>query len=177
MVEIALISDTHVPDQIRQLPSRLVERLRDADLILHAGDLVCLEVLKSLQGIARTIAVHGNMDEPVVRRHLPRRRLLTLAGKRVGLIHGNQPPGLERQYLRPEYNYDSEPVAALYEYLLREFPEAEIILFGHVHVPIAKHWEGRLLVNPGSIAPYHGRSSFAILKLEDSEAAVDVIDL
>ena len=93
---IALISDTHVPDQIRQLPSRLIERLHGVDLILHAGDLVCLDVLHSLQAIARTIAVQGNMDEPAVLRRLPRKRLLALAGRRVGLIHGNQAPAIER---------------------------------------------------------------------------------
>lgn len=177
MVEIALISDTHVPDQIPELPPRLTGRLRGVDLILHAGDLVSLDVLASLEGIAQTIAVHGNMDGPAVRRHLPRKRLLTLEGKRIGLIHGNQPPALERQYLRPEYNYESPPVAALYEALLAEFPDAGIILFGHLHLPVAKRWEGRLLVNPGSIAPYRGRSSFAVLKLEGPEPEVDLIDL
>jgi putative phosphoesterase len=177
MVEIALISDTHVPNQVRQLPPRLIARLQGIDLILHAGDLVCLDVLVSLKGIARTIAVYGNMDEPAVRRRLPRKRLLALAGKNVGLIHGNQAPALERQYLRSEHSYESPPVTAFYKYLLGEFPEAEIILFGHFHVPVVKHWEGRLLVNPGSIAPYRGRSSFAILTLGGSEAAVEVIDL
>lgn len=177
MVEIALISDTHLPDQLHELPHRLVERLRGIDLILHAGDLVSLDALASLQGIAKTIAVYGNMDQSAVRRRLPRKRLLTLAGRSVGLIHGNQPPGLERQYLKPEYDYESPPVGALYEALLVEFPKAEIILFGHVHVPVVKRWEGRLLVNPGSIAPYRGRSSFAVLKLEGPEPEVDLIDL
>lgn len=177
MAEIALISDTHVPTQIRELPLRLTERLPGIDLILHAGDLVRLDVLASLQGIAKTIAVHGNMDDSAVRRRLPRKRLLTLAGRSVGLIHGNQPPALERQYLRPEYDYESPPVSTFYETLLAEFPEAEIILFGHVHVPVVKRWAGRLLVNPGSIAPYRGRSSFAILKLEGAEVEVEMIDV
>lgn len=177
MVELALISDTHVPDQIRYLPSRLVEHLQSVDLILHAGDLVCLDLLLSLEGIARTIAVYGNMDEPAVRHRLPRKRVLSLAGKNAGLIHGNQAPALERQYLRSEYGYESPPVTAFYRYLLGEFPEAEIILFGHFHVPVVKYWEGRLLVNPGSVAPYRGRSSFATLTLRGSEATVDVIDL
>jgi len=174
---IALISDTHVPDQIRQLPSRLIERLHGVDLILHAGDLVCLDVLQSLQAIARTIAVQGNMDEPAVLRRLPRKRLLTLSGRRVGLIHGNQAPAIERQYLKPGYDYDSPPVAIFYDYLLGEFPEAEIVVFGHFHVPVVRHWEGRLLVNPGPIAPNRGRSSFAALDLGGSEAEVEVIDL
>lgn len=177
MIEIALISDTHVPDQIRQLPPQLVEHLHGVDMILHAGDLVSLDVLESLQGIAKTLAVHGNMDEPALRSRLPRKRLLTLAGRNVGLIHGNQAPALEGRYLRPEYSYESRPVVAFYKYLLGEFPDAEIILFGHLHVPIVKRWEGRLLVNPGPIAPYRDRSSFAILKLESPDPEVTLIDL
>jgi putative phosphoesterase len=174
---IALISDTHVPDQIRQLPYQPVEGLHGVDLILHAGDLVCLDVLQSLQATARTIAVHGNMDEPAVLRRLPRKRLLTLAGRRVGLIHGNQSPAIERQYLNPGDDYDSPSMGIFYDYLLGEFPEAEIVIFGHFHVPVVKHWQGRLLVNPGPTAPNRGRSSFAVLNLDGSEAEVGVIDL
>lgn len=177
MLKIALISDTHVPDQICKLPSRLIERLHGVDLILHAGDLVRLDVLDSLQVVARTIAVHGNMDEPAVLRRLPRKHLLTLAGRRVGLIHGNQAPAIERQYLKSGYDYDSPPVGIFYDYLLSEFPDAEIVVFGHFHVPVVKYRDGRLLVNPGPIAPRRGRSSFAVLKLDGSKAEVEAIDL
>jgi predicted phosphodiesterase len=52
-VEIAIISDTHMPRGGRRLPESCVERLRAADLILHAGDLVRLSVLRELQRWAR----------------------------------------------------------------------------------------------------------------------------
>jgi putative phosphoesterase len=177
MLKVALISDTHVPDQIRRLPSRLIERLHGVDLILHAGDLVRLDVLESLRSVARVIAVHGNMDEPTVLRRLPRKRLLTLAGRRVGLIHGNQAPAIERQYSKPGYSYDAPPMGAFYDYLQGELPGAEIIVFGHLHVPVVKHWHGRLLVNPGPVAPNRGRSSFALLKLGGSEVEVAAVEL
>jgi hypothetical protein len=177
MLKVALISDTHVPDQIRRLPSRLIERLHGVDLILHAGDLVRLDVLESLWSVAKVIAVHGNMDEPAVLRRLPRKRLLTLAGRTVGLIHGNQAPAIERQYLKPGYDYDAPPMGAFYDYLLGEFPDAEVIVFGHLHVPVVKTWHSCLLVNPGPVAPNRGRSSFALLRLEGSGAEVEAVDL
>ena len=177
MVKVALISDTHVPDQIRQLPCQLLDWLHGVDLILHAGDLVSLQALEPLEVKATTIAVHGNMDGPAVRRRLPRKRLLALGGRTVGLIHGNQAPGIERHYMKPGYDYDAPPMALFYDSLLAEFPEAEIIVFGHFHRPVVKPWEGRLLVNPGPIAPNRGRSSFALLKLDGPDAEVEMIEL
>lgn len=176
-MRIALISDTHIPDAIPGLPSQLVERLQPVDLILHAGDLVRLDVLESLQMIAETIAVHGNMDKPAVVRQLPRKQLLTLAGRNIGLIHGDQAREIEREYLKPGYDYDSPPVNTFYQYLLGEFPEAEIIIFGHFHVPVVKRKHGCLLINPGSIAPYKGRSSFGILEIDITEEEVEIIEL
>jgi putative phosphoesterase len=177
VVKVALVSDTHVPDQICQLPSRLIERLHGVDLILHAGDLVCLDVLESLQRIAKTIAVHGNMDNPDILRRLPRKRLLTLAGRSVGLIHGDRAPAIERQYLKPGYDYDASSMDGFYEYLLGELPGAEIVVFGHFHVPVVKYRDGRLLVNPGPVAPNRGHSSLAVLKLNGGGAKVQVMDL
>ena len=44
-LQLAIISDTHMPKGDRRLPEACLERLRAADAILHAGDLVALEVL------------------------------------------------------------------------------------------------------------------------------------
>ena len=48
---LAIISDTHLPRGSRALPAECVERLRAADLILHAGDLVTADVLADLRSI------------------------------------------------------------------------------------------------------------------------------
>jgi putative phosphoesterase len=177
VTKIALLSDTHVPDQIRRLPPRLLDRLQRVDLILHAGDLVDLEVLEGLQAVAPTVAVYGNMDGPAVRRQLPPKRLLTLAGRKIGLIHGNQAPPVRGEFMEPAGDPDAPPLGPFYDHLLGEFPDAEIIVFGHLHWPVVKRLQGRLLVSPGSIAPNRGRSSFALLKLDDPEPEVEVIQL
>ncbi len=177
MIRIALISDTHVPTIIPELPSALVDRLSGVDLILHAGDLVSLDVLRSLQAVAETVAVHGNIDQLDVVRQLPRKQSLSLAGRTIGLIHGDQEPEIQRQYLRPASDYDSPAMELFYDYLARELPDSEIIVFGHLHVPAVKHWRDRLLVNPGSVAPYKGRQSFAMLELGPGTAEVEIISL
>jgi putative phosphoesterase len=176
-MKIALVADTHIPARISELPSRLIEHLGTADVILHAGDLVCLEVLESLQKVTETIAVHGNADEPDVVRQLPRKQSFTMAGKPIGIIHGNQTPEIECEYLKPDYNYDSPPVSALYEFLFNELPGAEIIIFGHLNIPLVKHKSGRLLINPGSVAPYKGRSSFGLLHLDAGGVETEIIEL
>ncbi|MBC7264837.1 MAG: metallophosphoesterase family protein [Chloroflexi bacterium] len=176
-MKVALISDTHVPAIYPTLPPELVDRLRGVDLILHAGDLTCLAVLESLQAIAPTVAVYGNMDEPQVRRQLPRKQLLSLEGRQIGLIHGHRTPRVERAYLRPDLGYDSPGMEKLYQYLANEFPEASLIVFGHTHLAIAKQWEGRLLVNPGSIAPHRGYRGFAMMDLGPTTADIEFIAL
>ena len=51
-------------------PSGVVE------LILPAGNFVCLDLLKPLQAVAETVAVYGNGDRPEVVRHLPSKQYL-----------------------------------------------------------------------------------------------------
>ena len=97
-------------------------------------------------------------------------------GRNVGLIHGHRPHEIEREYLKPGYDYDSPPVKVFFQYLLEELPEADIIVFGHFHVPLIKRGENCLFVNPGSVAPYKGHSSFAILEIDDTEK-VEIIRL
>jgi putative phosphoesterase len=176
-MRIALVSDTHIPTVIPRLPPQLIAHLETVDLILHAGDLVCLEVLESLQNVTETIAVHGNADEPDVVRQLPQKQSLTLANKSIGLIHGNQPPEIEREYVKPHYDYDSPPVSALYRFLFNELPEAEIIIFGHLNMPLVRRESDCLLINPGSVAPYRGHCSFGILHLDASGTEVEIIEL
>lgn len=50
-------------------------------------------------------------------------------------------------------------------------------MFGHLHVPIVKHWGDRLQINPGSVAPYKGKRSFGMLELCPGKVEVEVIEL
>ena len=84
---------------------------------------------------------------------------------------------IEREYKRPEYDYDSPSVEAFYEYLASELSDAKIFVFDHFHVPVVKHWRHRLLVNPGSVAPYEDRQSFGMLTLSRAGARAEIIEL
>ena len=75
-MKIGVISDTHIPRAAQKIPDEIYNAFRDADLILHAGDLLNISVLEELNKIAKTEAVYGNMDEPEVQRSLPMKRII-----------------------------------------------------------------------------------------------------
>ncbi len=133
-VRIGVISDTHVPVYAPRVPEKLLRGLEGVDLILHAGDIVELGVLDELRQIADTQAVCGNMDPADVRAHLPGRRVVAVAGRRIGLVHGSGPPfGL---------------TGRVAEVFCRE--GVDMIVFGHSHRPWAGQAEGVAMFNPGS---------------------------
>jgi uncharacterized protein len=176
-MKVALLADTHVPDQAPDLPPGLLPRLRGVDLILHAGDMISISVLEALRGVAETVAVSGNMDRPEVYGSVPSKQTLILVGHTVGLIHGDRPPEIQRRYLRPRFDSESPAAEVFYQYLADEFPEADVVVFGHFHMPVVKRWRGRLLVNPGPTASRHGRRYFGMLELGPGEPQVEIHEL
>ena len=132
-MRIAVIADTHMPRGRRALSPECLDRLRRAELILHAGDLTGLSFLDWLREVGPPVAaVFGNADEPEVRRALPGQQVIDLAGIRIGMVHI---PG---------------PKVGRGERLIRLFPGCEAIIYGHTHAPSAERLDGVWLLNPGS---------------------------
>ncbi len=133
-MQIAIISDTHMPRGNRRLPEACVERLRVADLIVHAGDFTGFSVLDELISYSQVIAVHGNVDHPEVRAALPETVEVDVAGRRIAAIH------------------DAGPSRGRLGRLRRHFPTADAVVFGHSHAPLHETSEdGRFQIfNPGS---------------------------
>jgi uncharacterized protein len=132
-VELAIISDTHMPRGSRALPAECVERMRAADAILHAGDLVALEVLELLESLGPPVhAIHGNVDDPEVRMRLPAVRLVEAEGARIVMTH------------------DGGPAEGRLGRLRRRFPGADAVVFGHSHLPLHERGDGFQIFNPGS---------------------------
>ena len=132
---IAVISDTHMPRGARRLPEACIERIASADLLLHAGDLMTVEVLRELGAIGPPVAaVHGNMDSAELRRLLPAERIVEAGGVRLAMVHdgGPRPGRLGR--------------------LRRQFGDrAAAVVFGHSHLPLHERApDGFQIFNPGS---------------------------
>ncbi|REF01068.1 metallophosphoesterase family protein [Thermomonospora umbrina] len=132
-MHVTVLSDTHAPRRWRSCPPAVAALLRGADLILHAGDVCTTEVLDELAGYAPVRAVLGNNDGPdLAARGVPETLDLDLDGLRVSMIH------------------DSGPAKGRLARMRRRFPAAELVVFGHSHIPLDESGDGLRLFNPGS---------------------------
>ena len=132
---IAVISDTHLPRGARRLPEACVERIKAADLLLHAGDFSTLEVLRELEAIGPpVVGVHGNVDSADLRRQLPEERVVDADGARIAMLH------------------DAGPRAGRLARMRARFGErADLVVFGHSHMPLHEQaGDGFQTFNPGS---------------------------
>jgi uncharacterized protein len=122
-----------LPRGSRRLPERCVELLAGADAIIHAGDFVTVAALEELEALGPPVhAVHGNIDEPALRRRLPPTLEVEIADARIAIIH------------------DAGSRTARPERLRAMFPDADCVIFGHTHVPEHSRHGTFQVFNPGS---------------------------
>jgi putative phosphoesterase len=153
-VKIGVIADTHIPDRAKEIPQRILEEFKKAELIIHAGDLVDLSVLDKLKSICGNVkAVWGNMDPNEVRKNLPEKDIIEVGNYRIGLMHGYGPPHMLIDFLASAFKNDN----------------VDLIIFGHSHRGLNEKKGDILFFNPGSptdkiFSPYN---SYGIIELGD----------
>lgn len=140
-----------------------MQRLRGADLILHAGDVMTDAALRSIEAYGPPVlAVRGNVDDAALHARLPAERLVEVDGAHIAMVH------------------DAGPARGRLVRLRARFPDAHAAVFGHSHLPLHERAEdGFEVFNPGSPtlrrrAPAHtmglarvegGRPTFALIEL------------
>ena len=156
-MRIMVVSDTH------GIPSMFLGKAKELDrpdMILHLGDYTRdADIIRDEMKV-ETIAVSGNGDRNTS--YKPE-EILEAKGKRIFLCHGHN--------YRVDMGIDN-----LYYKGLEE--AADIVLFGHTHVPLSIEENGILFVNPGS--PTIPRSeerirTFAVLDISEG-IKVDIIE-
>ena len=137
-MRIVVVSDTHVRDDRLEahdglgLPPLAVAQIDAADLVLHCGDVVEPGLLARLQARKPLHAVLGNNDA-AFRGALPERLLVEADGVRIGMVH------------------DSGPTKGRAARVRRWFPDCDVVVFGHSHMPVNEAGvDGQWLLNPGS---------------------------
>ncbi|WP_414468284.1 metallophosphoesterase [Methanobacterium sp. ACI-7] len=130
---IGVISDTHIHERASQIPEIIFDIFKDVDMILHAGDLVSLEVLEKLEKIAPTKCSQGNMDKAYGVK-LPESITMEIEGIKIGLNHGEVYPRGDTQQLK----YKAMEMGV------------EVLITGHTHWSFIKEVNNVLLLNPGS---------------------------
>jgi uncharacterized protein len=140
MVLVGVISDTHG----LMRPAALAA-LKDADLIIHAGDVGKREVLDQLCEIAPTHVVRGNIDLMNWASDLPATLDVEVAGQTFHVLHDISELAIEPA---------SAGIAA--------------IVFGHSHKPSIEMRGDVLYLNPGSAGPRRFRLPVTVARVRVS---------
>ncbi len=151
-MRVVVLADTHAPRRWRTCPPRVAAHLRGADLILHAGDVCTASVLTELSCYAPVVAVQGNNDGPdVADWGAAETAELDLDGLAVAMVH------------------DSGPATGRLVRLRRKFTEADLVVFGHSHIPLDQSGLGVRIFNPGSPTDRRRQpqGTLGVLRIED----------
>ncbi|WP_237267844.1 metallophosphoesterase family protein [Tessaracoccus flavus] len=154
------MADSHAPRRWKGVPSALASELGTADLILHAGDVCVPQVLDELAEYAPVRVVMGNNDGEAVRDWGAPDELEFLAeGVRIAMIHIAGPRQGRGRRMR------------------RRFPDADVVVFGHSHIPWDGVEDGIHLLNPGSVADPRREPSptFAVLTVDAGNWSTQIV--
>ncbi len=133
-MRLVILGDTHIPGRAAELTPELWTAIGDAEVVMHTGDWTEPALLDEMQQRCRQlVGVLGNNDDPGLRARLPEVAAVELEGVRFVVVHETGPAAGRQQRCR------------------RRYPDAQVVVFGHSHVP----WDsttvdGLRLLNPGS---------------------------
>ena len=155
-MQIGLISDTHITQKRGKLSENVLKAFKDADLIIHAGDITQQKVLDELQKIAPVIAVAGNNDKL----KLNKTEIIEALNFKVVINHATS------------YSNDFEK--------LKKFASknnADILITGHTHTPHCEIIDDILFINPGSSnRPVKSDASVAVLNIDEKHKSVSDVE-
>lgn len=164
VTRIGLVADTHLPRFGRVLPAALEQGLRGAGVsrVLHCGDFTDPLAVALFEAIAPLEAVAGNNDPDELVRRYGERKIVTVEGARIGLVHGHA--GRRAAHENALAAFAGEPLDALF--------------YGHSHRPrIERVPGGPLVVNPGS--PTDKRTcpqySFALITVDGNRVSAELV--
>ena len=160
-MRLLLLADTHLPKRAKDLPAQVWAEVESADLVVHAGDWVSVDLLDELEQRSRALlACWGNNDGPALRARLPEVARATLEGVRVAVVHETgTAAGRERR-------------------ADRDHPDVDLLVFGHSHIP----WDavspaGMRLLNPGSPTDRRRQPVCTYMTVELAEGRVRDVQL
>jgi putative phosphoesterase len=133
-MKIGIVSDTHLKQHIQLLPKALVLGLQGVDMILHAGDWTSLRAYEMLTEIAPCNGVAGNNDPIEIIQKFQRKKIIVVAGIRIGIVHGD----------------GYHPATEIGAKIAFTHEKPDVVVFGHSHVPFLNRTNGTIFFNPGS---------------------------
>lgn len=148
---IGVISDTH-----GLLRPEVLQALRGATLLLHAGDIGAPEVIAGLRVLAPVTAVRGNCDRGAWAEAYPLRQEVTVGGVTLLVLHDRN----ELKVLPPAQG-------------------VRVVISGHSHKPSMEEKDGVLYLNPGSAGPRRFKLplTVALLTVRGAQVSAVILDL
>ena len=134
-MRIAILSDTH-----GLLRPEVLEYLKTADVILHAGDINTQAVVDRMAAVAPLYIVRGNNDKDWAAA-IPHDLTVTLDGVTFYMVH------------------NKKEVPA-------DLPGVDAVVFGHSHKYAQTEKDGRLWLNPGSCGPRRFHQEITLIMAE-----------
>jgi putative phosphoesterase len=159
---IGVISDTHIyPGGRRQLPGEIPDLFNRfaCGLIVHAGDCNTISTLRQLAGIAPVLAVVGNNDDAGMREIAPRELTFTVSNTKVALLHGDG------------------GVSARSEAKSHFGGRADLVIYGHSHIPMIETIDETTYFNPGSPTDrrWHEYFGLGVIRIAESGVRPELI--
>jgi putative phosphoesterase len=159
-MELAILSDTHVPDRAGGIPDWVRERVEAADHTIHAGDFETPEVVETVRSLAggNLTAVRGNVDGAGV--DLPAVATAELGGVTFVVTHGTG----------DRVGYEDRVTGVVREH---GGPDA-VGVAGHTHELMDTVHDGVRVLNPGSATGARPATETTMLTATVADGDLDV---
>lgn len=174
---IAILSNTHVPEQAAQIPEPFLERIDDAEHVVHAGDFGSKAAFGTVRELADGLtAVYGNADPNDL--DLPPVASVTIGGGTLVVSHG-MVNFVERAISSSEgvvFDRDDWLDAVADTARARADPDGTVVgVGGHSHEVEDETHKGVRVLNPGSatgVGPADGEMTMMTAEAADGELDV-----
>ena len=147
-MKLVILSDTH-----GLLRPEVLECLKDADAILHGGDIHRPEIVEQLRQYAPLYVVRGNNDKAWAE-EIPHDLTVTLEGLTFCMVHNKKE-------------------------LPADLSGVDVVVYGHTHRYAQGERGGALWLNPGSCGPrrFHQEVTMAVIQVDHGRYEIERIDL
>ncbi len=152
-MRIAILSDTHGN---RAQTVRSLDLSGAFDFVIHLGDTTDDAEFIELALERELVIVSGNCDAGA---KYPRSMTLEIAGKRFFICHG------DRFHVKAG-------LSKLYQKALHE--GADIVLYGHTHIPVVENINAILFINPGAMKSGTRNPTMGILEIENGIVRAEI---
>ena len=142
-MRLAILSDTH-----GLLRPQVLEHLKNADAILHGGDINKQSVVDELRQYAPLYVVRGNNDKEWAE-EIPHDLTIALGGVTFYMVHNKKE-------------------------LPAKLDGVDVVVFGHSHKYLQEERGGRLWLNPGSCGPRRFHQEITMMVAEVGEGKIRV---